>query len=602
MSSLLGIHSLSKSFGGLSLFKNISFTISSGDRVGFIGPNGSGKTTLLKILMSLENPDEGSVSRRQGLRCGYASQSPEFQSQSLETVLLESHPGGDELEKLTRARMLLGKLQCTDFTQNATSLSGGWKKRLDIARALMPEPDILFLDEPTNHLDIEGILWLEKLLLREKTAYVLVSHDRYFLENVCTKIIELNRCYPGGLFISDGPMSTFMERKEAFLESQAQRERGLASTLRGETAWLKRSPQARTTKSRSRIQKAYELMEEFSETSKRNKSISVDLEFSASERETRKLVSVKNLSKSLGNKSLFQGVDLILAPGSRLGIVGRNGTGKTTFLKVLAGMIPQDSGTIKYADGLKVAYFDQHREQLRPDITLREALSPNGDHVNYRGQLIHVNGWAKKFLFSPDRLQLPIRYLSGGERARIMIAKFMLEPADILLLDEPTNDLDIVTLEVIEESLLQFAGAVVLISHDRCLMDRICTQIMGLGEGNEQQFFADYSQWLIACEQPAVKQMTAPKPVTPPPKLQKLLYKEQRELDGMEQSILAIEADIANLQAKLESSEMHTDAQKALETYRALAAAEQQHENLFARWQFLEEKAQSLTRKDATHE
>ncbi len=596
MTSLLGIHSLSKSFGTQALFDDLSFTVSQGDRIGLIGPNGSGKSTLLKIVMGLENPDGGSVTRRQGLRCGYASQAPEFPPLSLEKILLNTVAyDGDETELLTRARILLGKSQFTDSSQDGSALSGGWKKRLDIARALMQEPDLLLLDEPTNHLDLEGILWLEKLLAKERASYILVSHDRYFLENVCNKIIELNRCYPNGLFISDGNMSCFMERRELFLEAQVQRQRGLATVVREETAWLKRSPKARTTKSRSRIQKTYELMEELSEVSKRNTTVKVDLEFTASERETRKLLSAKNLSKSIGGKPLFMGVDIILAPGSRLGIVGKNGTGKTTLLKVLSGMIPQDTGTIKYADALKLVYFDQHREHLPSHITLREALAPNGDQVNYRGQLIHVNGWAKKFLFSPDRLGLPIGYLSGGERARILIAKLMLEPADILFLDEPTNDLDIATLEVIEASLLEFAGAVVLISHDRCLMDRICTQILGLGAENEQSFFADYNQWLLSCEQNTATKETKPKPTPPPPpKPPKLVYREMRELEGMEEAIVAVEAEIATLQTALESPQMHTDAQKALETYRLLAQAEAKLEGLFSRWQFLEEKAKAL--------
>lgn len=594
MTALLGIHSLSKSFGTQRLFQDISFTISQGDRIGLVGPNGSGKSTLLKILVSNEEPDSGTVSRRQGLTCSYASQSPEFPSLPLETLLVREISREDQLDLLTQARILLGKCGFLDPCQDAASLSGGWKKRLDIARALMRKPDLLLLDEPTNHLDLEGILWLEKLLAREKVSYILASHDRYFLENVCTKIIELNQCYPQGIFISEGSMSTFMERKELFLEGQAQRERGLLSVLREEAEWLKRSPKARTTKSRSRIQKAYALMEEVSDVSRRNRNVRVDLEFSASERETRKLLAAKNLSKSLGSKQLFKGVDLVLAPGSRLGIVGKNGTGKTTLLKTLAGLIPQDSGTIKYADGLKLVYFDQHREMLPPHITLKEALSPNGDQVNYRGQMIHVNGWAKKFLFSQDRLSLPIRYLSGGERARILIAKLMLEPADVLFLDEPTNDLDISTLEVIEENLLDFAGAVVLISHDRCLMDRLCSQILGLGEGNEQQFFADYSQWLQACDlrtsQRAPQQKATPPP-PPSPKPQKLCYKEQRELDSMEQNILNVEAEITHLQHELEKDSVALSPQKAAETYQLLGEAQNRYEALFARWQALEEKA-----------
>lgn len=594
MSSLIGIHSLSKSFGTQILFKNISFTIVQGDSIGLLGPNGSGKSTLLKIIMNLEKPDSGNISRRQGLRVGYASQDPEFPSLTVEEVLLQEVPShANEQEMQTRARILLGKAQFTDFSQNASVLSGGWKKRLDIVRAMMSQPDVLLLDEPTNHLDIEGILWLEKFLNREKISYVVVSHDRYFLENVSNKVIELNRCYPQGIFISDGNMSAFMEHREAFLKAQMQQERGLASTVRDEIEWLRKSPKARTTKSRSRIQKAYELIEELSEVKQRNITKKVNIEFSASERETRKLLMTKNLTKSLGGKQLFQGIDILLSPGSRLGIVGKNGTGKTTLLKVLAKMIPQDAGTLKYADDLKLVYFDQHREHIPPNVSLRKALSPVSDVVNYRGQEIHVNGWAKKFLFSPDRLELPVGCLSGGERARILIANLMLKPADILFLDEPTNDLDIATLEVMEESLNEFAGAVVLISHDRCLMDRVCTQILGLGEGEEQQFFADYTQWEAACLQKAQKKIqpekvAPPQPIVSRPK--KLSYNEQRELDAMEENIAMAEKKIADLQKQLEEPSTHADAQKSLELYQAVAEAQSKLEALFDRWQVLLDK------------
>jgi ABC transport system ATP-binding/permease protein len=589
--SLIGIHSLSKAFGTQTLFENISFTVSEGEKIGLLGPNGAGKSTLLKILTNLEQPDSGSISYRQGIRLGYSSQSPEFEGDSIENILLSSTDKEDEVERTIRAHTLLSKAQFTDFSQNARALSGGWKKRLDVVRAMMNEPDLLLLDEPTNHLDLEGILWLEKLLGRENINFIVVSHDRYFLENITTKIIELNPIYPQGVFISDGSMSTYMERREENLLAQQQQERGLAAHLRGEVEWLKKSPRARTTKSRSRIQKAYQLIEEHSQLKRRNKTTKVDIDFTASERETRKLVSTKNLTKSLGGRLLFKGIDLILSPGSRLGIVGKNGTGKTTLLRILAGELQQDVGTIKYADGLSLVYFDQHREKIPPDITLREALSPTGDMVNFRGLPIHVNGWAKKFLFSPDRLKLPVRLLSGGERARILIARLMLKSADILFLDEPTNDLDIATLEVIEESLKEFRGACVLISHDRCLMDRVCTQILGLGEGVEDQLFAEYSQFEEAIGDKDSKKdakSTKEKPTTEKQKM--LSYKEQRELEGMEERILSLENEIQEFEQKLSFSHIAEDSNKSLECYRFLAAAQKKLEAQYARWQELELK------------
>lgn len=591
MTALIGIHGLSKSFGTQTLFTQISFVISEGECVGLLGPNGSGKSTLLKILCGLEQPDEGHVSRRQGLCIGYVSQTPQFPHLPIEEILTKELPNVDETEALTRARTLLGKAQFSDFDQYADKLSGGWKKRLDIIRAFMRQPDLLLLDEPTNHLDLEGILWLEKFLAKERIPYVVVSHDRYFLENIANKMIELNRCYPQGLFISKGSMSTFLEHRETFLEGQAKHQRDLAAMVRSEVDWLRRSPKARTTKSQSRVQRAYELMDELADVKARNKVNKVDIDFSASERETRKLLVAKNLKKTLGETPLFRGIDLILSPGSRLGIVGKNGTGKTTLLKVLAGLISPDSGTVKYAEGLKIVYFDQHREQIPPHLTLREALSPTSDTVQYRGQLIHVNGWAKKFLFSPDRLELRVGCLSGGERARLQIAKFMLEPADILFLDEPTNDLDISTLEVIEDSLKEFAGAVAIISHDRCLMDRICTQILGLGYDTEHQFFADYEQWQLAYTTATSKKNgDAPQPEQNKPlfkeKPKRLSYKEQKELEGMEQTILGLEEEVSTLQKQLENPSL----QNPHESYRLLAEAQDKLEAAYERWQFLSEQ------------
>ncbi len=311
----------------------------------------------------------------------------------------------------------------------------------------------------------------------------------------------------------------------------------------------------------------------------------------------------KNLTKAFGGRDLFKGIDVTLSPGTRLGIVGKNGTGKTTFLKLLAGMMPADVGTIKYADELKLVYFDQHRERIPPHMSIREALSPNGEFVNYRGQQIHVNGWAKKFLFTPDRLSLPVSCLSGGERARILIAKLMLEPADLLFLDEPTNDLDIETLEVIEDSLQDFPGAVVLISHDRCLMDRVCTTILGLGGVQEHQFFADFAQWETANKQAAANKKGAAQPpavgstakssATPQPDVQtakprKLTYKEQKELENMEESILKAEESIVELQLQLADPKVHADASKSLELYKKLAESEKNLESLFERWEYLQ--------------
>lgn len=574
MTTLLTAHSVSKAYGAQVLFQNISLTISAGDRLGIIGPNGAGKSSLIKILAGEDPPDEGHLTKKQTLKVGYASQSPQFPALSIEQFLVAQVPELDERAALTQAGILLGKAEFTDPLADASLLSGGWKKRLDLVRALMNEPDLLLLDEPTNHLDLEGILWLENFLNRLQIPYVVISHDRYFLERVTNRIIELNRCYPNGMLHCEGNIKDFLERKQAFLIAQEERIRSLAGKVRGEIDWLRTSPKARTTKSEARIKEANRLIQELSEVKQRAKVQEAGIEFAASERETRKLIVAKNLAKELGEKKLFKHLDFTLSPGTRLGIIGKNGTGKTTLLKILAGMIDHDMGTLSYADDLHLVYFDQHRQQLEPTLTLKEALCPNGDTVSYRGQSIHVNGWAKRFLFPPDRLNLPIRCLSGGERARILIAKLMLEPADVLFLDEPTNDLDIPTLELIEESLSSFAGAVVLISHDRCLMERICNRVLVLEEG-QHHFFASYSQWEMSVKpekEKTVKKETAPIRKEPTAKLS---YKEKRELEMMEQTIQEAEAEIDRLQ----------------ENYQELAKAYERLDFLYHRWQFLLDKS-----------
>ncbi|NDD58926.1 MAG: ABC transporter ATP-binding protein [Chlamydiae bacterium] len=592
MSTLLSIQSLHKSFGPQILFEDLSFSIMSGDKIGLLGPNGAGKSTLLKILMGLEPSDEGIISKKQNLKIGYCSQSPTFSSKTVEEVAVSSLPQSQREEALYRARALLSKAQFEDFSMDSSKLSGGWKKRLDLVRALVEEPDLLLLDEPTNHLDLEGILWLEKFLSREKVSLLIVSHDRSFLQNMCTKILELNCCFPDGIFSSEGDLSTFLERKQTFLMGQLEQERSLKTTLRDEIEWLRRSPKARTSKSKSRVEKAHEMIAELQKLKERNKKPKVKIEFNASERETRKLVTAHNLTKTMNAKTLFKGVDLLLSPGTRIGIVGKNGTGKTTLLKILAQQITPDMGTLKYADDLKLVYFDQHREQLSPNLTLKEALCENGDTVNYRGQPIHVNGWAERFLFSSERLMLPVRCLSGGERARILIAKLMLKPADILFLDEPTNDLDIPTLEVLEESLKEFPGAVVLISHDRCLMDNICNQILSLGAESDPSLYTSYSQWEVSRKEQSSAKASATstkKEEEKKSRPKKLSFNEQRELAGMEKSIEAAEQNLTKI---IKESQENTDPKEALKIYEKLAKAQEQLDHLFHRWEELENKSQ----------
>ncbi len=566
--------------------------------MGLIGPNGAGKSTLLKILAGQEKPNSGTQSIKRGLRIGYVPQSCEFPDETPETVLLNSLDPNDErpdYEKELLVQTWLSKLGFTGKETSALRLSGGWKKRLSLAQQLISSPDLLLLDEPTNHLDLEGILWLEKFLSREAPSYLLVSHDRYFLQNMVNRVVEINPVYPNGLFSIDGPYSNFLEQKEQFLKGQLEQERSLASKGRRELEWLRKSPKARTTKSKSRVDDANELLQELSQVQDRNRQKKADIDFAATHRETQKLLVAKNLAKHADARLLFHHLDFTLSPGTRIGLMGPNGSGKTTLLRMLQGEVAPDQGTIKKADGLKIVYFDQHRIKLPDEITLRQALSPNGDFVNFHGQMIHVNGWCKRFLFSPDILDMPLANLSGGERARISIAHLMLQPADLLLLDEPTNDLDISTLEILEESLLDFPGAVVLITHDRCMLDRICNSLLALGNLEQTTLFPDYSQWERSLKSTAAplkhKEKKAEQATS---NKAKLSYNEKKEYDQIEAKILKEEEAVKQLNLQLESPEVAQNPERLQAVCTEIGLIETRIEQLYLRWEELEKKLRAL--------
>ncbi len=605
MTLLLNCHGVAKAWGSKQLFSNVSFGINKGDKIGFIGPNGAGKSTLLKILSGLDTPDSGDLSIRSGVTIGYVPQTSEYPCVAIQDVLLNSlckdHEKSPLHEKETKVAILLSKVGFKDPLQHANALSGGWKKRLDIALSLILSPDILLLDEPTNHLDIEGIDWLTNFLTSQATTFVVTSHDRYFLESVTNKTIELNSIYPEGLFSAECSYNDFIDRRFEFLSLQQKKEQALASKARIEIEWLRRSPKARTTKSEARCQAADRLLKELSAVKKRNQVSTAEIDFEASDRQTTKLLALKNGSKALGGKLLFSHADLNITKGMRLGIVGPNGSGKTTLLKILAGEIPLDQGTIKYANDLKIVYFDQHRQKLDLDAPLRRALSPNSDTVAYRGSQIHINSWAKKFLFGPDRLDLPVRQLSGGEKARIGIAKLMLQPADLLLLDEPTNDLDIPTLETLEESLSCFPGAIALITHDRALLDNVANCVIGLGQNEKAMLFADYSQWegFLKENKPSKEDRMQAAKLAKESSLKetqdnKLSYKEKKELEGMESAILEKEALIAKLEALVNASSPQTDMATFQNNCQDLSLAQEDLEALYKRWDLLEKKDKNV--------
>ena len=603
MTLLLSCDSLDKSYGIRPLFRGLSISFDDAERTGLIGPNGSGKSTLLKILAGIEPPDGGALTARRGLKLAYVPQQDAFTAgitvQQVVTDALLNDTHLDEHEREMRAEVLLGKMGFTRTDQPIETLSGGWRKRAAIARALVTGPDLLLLDEPTNHLDLEGILWLEGLLKNATFSILLVSHDRYFLENVTNRTVELSRAYADGYLSVNGPYSEFLSRREEYLAAQARNEQALASKVRREIEWLRRGAKARTTKAKGRIDQAGQMMGDLAELRTRNtQGGRMDIDFAASGRQTRKLLEAKQVAKSLGGRTLFMGLDLVLSPKMRLGLLGPNGSGKTTLIRLLAGQIEPDAGRVVRADGLKVVWFEQSRETLDRSLTLKRALSPKGDTVNAgAGGSMHVSSWANKFLFRPEQLDLPVGDLSGGEQARVQIARLMLMPADLLILDEPTNDLDIPSLEVLEEGLADFPGALVLVTHDRFMLDRVSTELLALdGEGGAD-FYASYWQWEQAQEEraraAAAAQRQAPresaKPQAAPVKV-RLTWKEQRELEGMEAAILQAEEELHASQKLMDDPAVLADHVRMADACRRADAAQQKVSGLYARWQELEAK------------
>lgn len=602
---LISLQEITKGFREQPLFAGLSLVISEGERLALIGDNGSGKSTLLKIMARLEDVDDGVVSVRKGLLSAYVPQQESFPAGATVAEAIESHLaplGLPHAEAARRVSTTLGLAGFVDSEQLAESLSGGWRKRLAIAAGLALEPDCLLLDEPTNHLDIESIDWLENLLESQRCAVVFVSHDRYFIERLAQRVVEINRRYPRHHMASDGSYSDFLERREEVLLQLEQQRRSLANKVRREVEWLRQGVKARTTKSRARISEAHRLIGQLKGTSAGEAS-RAELEFSSTQRKTKELIKVEGISQSIGGTKLFSGVSLVLSPGSRLAVVGPNGSGKTTFISTILGLLPPQAGRVVRAPGLRTVFMDQARTGLEDGKTLKEFLCPHGDSVVFRGEPIHVAAWAARFLFSRDHLALSVGALSGGERARALLAKSMAEACDVLLFDEPTNDLDIATLENLEDGFDSFPGAIVLITHDRYLLERSGSAVLGLHDGTAA-LFGGYSQWEESLsarkrrpsgQPPAAREAkAAPAPDTRQPK--KLSYKDARELSMIEGRIEAAEKELEAIKGDIESGDHASNAARLSELCSQLTDKQAEVEQLYARWQELEIMQRSLSK------
>jgi ATP-binding cassette subfamily F protein uup len=602
MAILIGVQGISKTFADRFLFRDISFSLETGDRVGLIGPNGAGKSTLLRILAGQTTPDEGQVSVQRGLRVGFLEQVPLFKAG--ETVLsaaMSAARDEHDWEEIARAQTLLSKLDLSEKAESPVdSLSGGWKKRVALVRELMKQPDLLLLDEPTNHLDVESIEWLEEFLAGAPFATLTITHDRVFLQRVSNRILELNRRYANGLLSVKGDYVRYLETKDEMLAAQSVQEVRLLNTLRRETEWLRRGAKARTTKQQARIQRHGELGLAADELKFRNAESAVRLDFvGTGERNPKRLLDAEGISFSYGDRLVVPKLDLLITPKSRVGLLGPNGSGKSTLIKLLLGRLAPKTGTVKPAEGLKPLYFEQNRDSLDPEISVLRTVCDRGDHVDYAGKRVHVRSYLDRFLFTGNQAEMKVGRLSGGEQARLLLAKLMLNESNLLVLDEPTNDLDITTLDLLQDVLQEFPGAVILASHDRYFLDQVSTLILGFGRSVNDtpaiEKFANLSQWELWHDQlredreraaRAPAKSAAKEPGAPKEK-KRLGHKEQRELDGMEASIEKAETRLAAVTAESAKPEVASNASRLLELTKEMGALEKEIARLYRRWQEL---------------
>lgn len=608
MAVLLSVNNISKAFEAQPLFRGLTFAVSSGERIGLIGPNGAGKTTLLRVLSSQAAPDEGEVVMQRGLRVGYLEQTPFFKEQAtVMSALLEGAVDPNDWQAMAKADEFIWKLDLEKAgihgDTRVENLSGGWKKRLALARELMRDPDLLLMDEPTNHLDVEGIIWLENLIREAPFATLTITHDRLFLQRISNRILELDRRHPGGILSVKGDYTTYLEIKESLMSAQESRETIQRGNLRRETEWLKQGAKARTTKQQARIKRHGELSEEVADLAARNVKRTAQMEFQALENSPKRLIEAKGVSKIYADgRPLFSNLDLLLTPGTRLGILGANGCGKSTLIRVLLDLEKQSSGKIFRSDQLRASYFEQNRDHLDPKLSLRQSVCPYGDHVMYRGAQVHIRSYLDRFLFAQNQMDMEVGRLSGGEQSRVLIAKLMLLEANLLVLDEPTNDLDIATLNVLQDCLSNFEGAILLVSHDRYFLDQISTQILAFPVSEESKksgklhFFADLSQWegwheretKEAQEKAQEKTQEKAQKKMPSVAAKDVSASNKNELESLTKKIAKTEAAYAKLAAECELPEHVSDIKKLTELGVKMNALQEEIGELYKKWESLE--------------
>ncbi|MBC7385266.1 MAG: ABC-F family ATP-binding cassette domain-containing protein [Cryobacterium sp.] len=564
------------------------------------------------MLAGEMKPDGGAVTRSRGLKIGYLAQIPTFEpgqtvSEAVMSVV-DLDQGWEAMGAAEEAMSRLGLKSRVNSIEDqlVSTLSGGLQKKVALARELAKKPDLLLLDEPTNHLDLESILWLEEFIKNAKMAVMTISHDRAFLANIGKRVIEVDRRNPNGILSVDGDYDQFLLTKETYLANMAARKDSMENTLRREMEWLRRGAKARTTKQKARIDRTHALADETAVLREKSRDLRVKLEFQADENGPKRLIEAEKISKAYGDKTLFTDLNITLTQRSRIGLIGRNGIGKSSLIRILTGMEEPDSGIVKRSQRLEVAYFEQNRDSLDKSVSVLRAICPYGETVEFQGRGIHVRSYLERFLFDARQAELPVAKLSGGEQSRLLLAKLMLEPANMLVLDEPTNDLDIQTLSILEDCLEEFPGAVILVSHDRSIMNNVCDKFLGFPE---MIMYADMDQWQTEWKRrakagsekggktPSIERSSSLPPAAAAPassetsgsvKKRKLSFKEQKEFETMEKTIHAKEADLEKLGQESQAPDVQRNAKKLTELMQKMSIIQSEIDKLYARWSELE--------------
>ncbi|RZI60748.1 MAG: ATP-binding cassette domain-containing protein [Rubrivivax sp.] len=624
--AVLSLSNAHLAFGHVPLLDGANFSLETGDRVGLIGRNGTGKSSMLKVLAGIEKLDDGLLQLEKGLTSVYVPQEPELRSEATifdvvsegvaeAKALRERYEAHDENDDLGWVQERIEQIGAWNWEQRVDEtlhrldldgsrkigeLSGGLKKRVALARALVAQPDVLLLDEPTNHLDLDAIRWLEELLNGFKGSLLLITHDRAFLDNVANRIVELDR---GQLRGYPGNFAAFQASKAYEIENEALANARFDKLLAQEEVWIRKGVEARRTRSVARVQRLHEMRNE--RQARRDVQGKVRLDVATGDSSGKIVAELENVSKRFGDRVIVDNFSGTILRGDKVGLIGANGAGKTTLLKMILGELAPDSGEVRLGTKMTVAYFDQMRDALNLSATLADTISPGSEWIEIGNQRKHVKSYLSDFLFSPARAESPVSSLSGGERNRLLLARLFARPANVLVLDEPTNDLDIETLELLEELLAEYDGTVFLVSHDRRFLDNVVTStIVSEGAGKWREYEGDIEDWLQqsqraaeirARQTPAAAPTPAPAPAPAPAPVvatrRKLSYKEQRELDEIPKQIGALETEQKHLQALLNSTELYQQgAGRITEVTNRAAEIDDELLTLMTRWEELDGK------------